>query len=461
MNIAKLIKQGEGETLEFKQNFDREGVFISAGAMANRNGGKILIGVTNKGAASGITIGKETLKDWANQISQGTDPKIIVDIGAYKAGEKTVVVIEVPNSNVKPVSVGGKYYLRVANSNRNLPLHKLNEIYMGSVGMSWDAMPAHKALMRDISMKKVKLYMERSLASGRRKFSDPPLQVLKKLGFIVDDRPTWSAILLFGNEPNKFVKHARVHCGRIKGESKIIDDNYIEGDIFEQINKTISVIERNINVEFVITGKKAQRDEVWEYPLDALRESVINAICHRDYMDTNDILIKIYDDRISIWNPGGLPFGMTMDMFKNPDHPSKPRNKNIAQALYDIADIERYGTGVKRILDACRKAGLPNPVFEEMGEGFHVLFRKPESEKLKLAGEREEIYHVLTARQKEIMQHVKLHGKITLSECVKLIPGVSEKTLYRDLQNLVSRKILQPVGEKRGTRYILTQKRLK
>jgi len=459
MTISNLIKQGESETLEFKQSFGSEAI-VSAAALASKSGGKILIGVTDKGEIKGVSIGKETLKDWVNQISQATEPKLVVDIHSEKIKDQHVAIIEVPNTKVKPVSANGRYYLRVSNSNRQIPLHQVSEIYMGSVGISWDGLPVLKASLRDISMKKVKFYMQRSIASKRRKFTDSPLQILHKLGFVVNNKPTWAAILLFGNDPSKFLPHARVHCGRLKG-ARIIDDNYIEGDLFEQIDKTMSVIQRNISVEYIITGKKAQREEVWEYPLDAIREAVINAICHRDYSDGNEITIKINDDSIVIWNPGTLPFGMTMEMYRNPNHTSIPRNKNIAKALYDVEAIEHYGSGVKRILEACKASGMPTPEFEEQPTGFNVLFKKVEpkvSERKIAVAEPSSIYGVvLTANQMKTINYLKKKGKITNTEYQKLFK-VGHRAASKNLSKMVELGFIKRVGVGgNGTFYTLSK----
>ncbi len=450
MNISKIIKQGEGETVEFKLGFNHEAI-IAIASMANRNGGTLIVGVSDKGEVKGVQLGKETLKNWVNEIAQATDPKLMVDLRAEKVKNMSVVVFSVSSPEVKPIAVSGRYYLRIANSTRQLSLHKVNEIYMSSVGLSWDKTIIKSASVKDINLQKVKNYMQKSSISKRRRFRDPPMQTLKNLEYVKENKPTVAGILLFGTNPNKFVKHARVHCGRIKGGSIIIDDNIIDGDLFEQIDKTMSVIQRNISVEFVITGKKAQRDEIWEYPLDALREAVINAICHRDYMDSNDIIIKIYEDCISIWNPGGLPPDMPFAIFSNPNHPSKPRNKGIAQALYDVADIEQYGSGVKRILEACKASGLPTPIFEEQAGGFHVLFRKTETQNV----DHNTGLVILNARQNKAIEYIKKHNHITNSGYQKFFK-VSKSTATRELNILLKQGVLERQGSVgTGTIYLL------
>lgn len=202
-----------------------------------------------------------------------------------------------------------------------------------------------------------------------------PREALEKLELIRDGRPTWAAILLFGKRPQSPLVQATVHCGRFRTEIDITDDRMIEGLIIDQIDETMDFLKKHINVRFVITGKP-QRDQIWDYPLEALREAVVNAICHRDYGDTADIQIKVFDDHIRIWNPGFLPYGVTIADLYRRTHASKPRNKLIAQVFYDLEIIERYGSGIQRMLDACRAAGIPEPTFTESSGGFLITFRK-------------------------------------------------------------------------------------
>ena len=363
MNLHKLIKQGESETLEFKQSFDKEAL-ITVCAFANHKGGDILIGVADNKKITGAQVGKETLKNWANQVSQGTEPRMAVNISEEIVDEKSIVVIRVPEYPVKPASVNGKCYIRVANSNRLLTIPEITEIHLNSINTSWDSFVAEGTTIEDIDLIKVKDYIRQAQETGRRKFVNPskPLEVLQKIDLIKNAKPTWAAILLFSKDSSHFLKQARVHCGRFKQLSIIIDDKYIDGNIIRQVEETMSAIKKNINVRYVITGKP-KRDEIWDYPLEALREAVLNSICHRDYRDSAEIIIKIYDDKISIWNPGRLPSGITLKELHDPIHNSKPRNPRIAEIFYDIGEIERYGSGIQRILDSCKEAKIPPPIF--------------------------------------------------------------------------------------------------
>ncbi|NOY58221.1 MAG: transcriptional regulator [Calditrichaeota bacterium] len=323
-------------------------------------------------------------------------------------------------------------------------------MHLFSTGNSWDALPAAVSGAEVLHAEKISDYITASLALGRRSFQqkDDPVDILKKVELIKDGTPTWAAVLLFGKTPQSPITQATIHCGRFKGETKIIDDRLISGTIIEQINEVMDFIRKNTNVEFVITGKP-QRDEIWDYPLEALREAVINAVCHRDYSDPADIQIKIYDESIQIWNPGGLPFDMTIDDLLDPAHSSKPRNKLIAQIFYDMGIIERYGSGIQRMIDECIEAGLPGPVFEEKFGGFAITFSKNifSESSLKELG--------LNSRQIKAVIYVKEKGRITNTEYQALC-DVKKRAASEDIGKLVELNILERIGiTGKGTYYIL------
>jgi ATP-dependent DNA helicase RecG len=452
MTLEKLveeIKGGESITIEFKASFDKE-VLETSVAFANTKGGVILIGVADRGEIKGVQIGKETLKDWANQISQSTEPRIIPEIEIEEIDRKKVAVIRIKEFPIKPVSSKGRCFRRVKNSNRVMQPHEIAEMHFQSTGMSWDKLTVTNASADIIDFEKVRKYIESARDAGRRKISveENPLQVLQKLELIKDGRPTWASILLFHRYPQQFLSQAVIHCGRFKEEAIVIDDRMIEGTLTEQIEEAMDFIRKSISVKFVMTGKPA-REEVWDYPLEALREAITNAVCHRDYTTPSNTEIRIYDDQLIVWNPGGLPLGLTVEDLYKP-HPSVLRNKGIGEIFYDTGLIEQWGSGIDKMRKACLRAGIPEPKFEEH-QGFRVIFRKDiyTEEYLQKLG--------LNERQIKAVMYVKEKGKITNKE-YQGVCNISERTATRDLSNLVSLGLFTQIGiTGKGTEYILTR----
>jgi len=220
----------------------------------------------------------------------------------------------------------------------------------------------------------------------------------------------------------------------------------VEGTIIEQVEEAMNFIRKSINVEFAMTGKPA-REQIWDYPLEALREAVINAACHRDYTISSNTEVRIYDDKLIVWSPGGLPLGITIEELYKP-HSSVLRNKGIGGAFYDMGWIEQWGSGIDKMCKACTKAGLPEPRFEEY-QGFRVIFTKDiyTEEYLRDLS--------LNDRQIKAVMYVKERGKITNKEYRGMF-GITDRMALIDLSELCAKEIFERIGKTgRKTEYLL------
>lgn len=238
----------------------------------------------------------------------------------------------------------------------------------------------------DLDLDAVRSYMRNATQQGRRNFAehDDPWQVLQKLELVQSETAiTRAAILLFGKSPQSPLTQAVVHAGRLQQLVHIMDHRIIAGTVIAQVEEAMAFMQKNLHVRFEITGAPA-RQEIWDYPLVALREALINAICHRDYGDTADIQIKIFENSLHIWSPGTLPFDVSVPDLLDPMHASRPRNKLIAQVFFDLGLIERYGGGIQRILAACASAGLPPPELQNFQGGFRMLFKQAATDQIPL-----------------------------------------------------------------------------
>jgi ATP-dependent DNA helicase RecG len=438
----------ESDKIEFKESFDREAV-VTAGAFANTRGGTIFIGITDHGNVVGTLIGTESIREWANTISQSTEPRLIPEIEEISREGKPVVAIHIKENPLKPVSVRGRCYRRVGTSNRAMQPHEIAEMHLQSTGSSWDLTPAQKTTLADLDLAKVADYIKKANETGRRNIApgESPQTVLEKIGLVQDNKPSWAAILLFGKDPQRFLSQATIHCGLFDtDEISVLDDRMVTGTILEQVNDAIEFIRKNIRVAFVMTGEPEHK-QVWDYPVEALREAVINAVCHRDYTISSSVEIRILRDSLKVWSPGRLAFGITLPELFAP-HSSVLRNKGIAQIFYDIAWIERWGSGIQKIRTACAEAKLPEPVFQE-DQGFSVVFRKDifNEEYLGQQG--------LNNRQIQAVAYIREHGKITNSE-FQILASIKKRQATKDLNDLEERQVISRVGKTgKGTHYIL------
>jgi len=246
-----------------------------------------------------------------------------------------------------------------------------------------------------------------------------------------------------------------VRIGRFKTETTIIDDKWIKGNLFQQFEETLNILRQSISVRYEIKG--IEREDVWDYPIPALREAVLNALIHRDYFDiANFIVIKVYDGHIWFSNPGGLPEGITLEELKRP-HKSFLRNPLIAKVFYLAGYIEQYGSGTVRMVEWMREAGLPEPEYKEEMGGFSVYFYKDiyTEDNLRKMG--------LNERQIKAVMYVKEKGKIANKEYQE-INNISRQMATLDLSVLAAKGIFIRVGKAgRGIAYQLpklTNKRL-
>ena len=344
-DLLNIIAKGEGLHTEFKSNFNVEAM-ESITAFANAEGGKVLIGVSNKGKIVGVSINEESLQQWVNEIKSKTDPAILVDAERYEIEGKTIVVLSVPEYPVKPISLQGRFYKRIGNSNHLLSATEIANLSMLSLQVSWDSFPALGKTLDDLDSEAIERFIEKVSANGRLNLSGKTwIDKLRKLNLIKGETPTNAAYLLFGKGNIGY----NVHAGRFKTPSMIIDDRMMNGNLFETVEATMRFLISQIKVAYEITGKSTQRTEIFEYPLPALREIVLNTIIHRDYTSPMDVQIKIFDQKITFFSPGELFGKQTIEALRTDDYQAYTRNKLIAEAFYLTGDIEKYGTGYTRI----------------------------------------------------------------------------------------------------------------
>lgn len=377
-NLLQRITAGESQTQAFKTSFDKACI-TSLVAFANSQGGTVWVGVTDKGALQGVSLGKETLNEWLGQIKSSTSPSLIPELTAHQIEEKTIVAIEVAEFPVKPVSTRGRYYKRIASANHALALNEISDLYLQTLQVSWDAHPAPGRSVAELSPSKIESFIQQVNAGGRFALeTGMPLAALQKLNYVTSaGQPTWAALLLFASEP---MRH-HVHIGRFKTPSMIIDDRQLTDTLFEVVEQSMAFIVSHISVAFEFDGS-IQRKERFAYPLPALREALLNAVVHRSYTDPSDIQIKIFDDRITLFSPGGFYGGIRVADIQADNYRSSLRNKLVAEGFYLTRAIEKYGSGFIRIRKALEDYPEINFNIQEFAGGVMVTFsrQQPESQ---------------------------------------------------------------------------------
>ena len=455
----------ESETVEFKTSLsETKKIIETLSAFSNGKGGRALVGIDDDGYVKGIDIGRNTIENLANDIKRNTDPPLFPSINIEIHEEKKIISIEVKESPIKPVFALGRAFKRVGKTNQRLTSSEIRELSRVGVGYCYSAQTVKGTTIEDISTDRIEKFVGK--ARKRRGWTIEYTNkgdFLIKMGLVNQEGVSIAALLLFGKEPQRFVMQSEVRCGRVKGIEPLEFEDFdvIGGDIITQVDHLMKSIRKNLKLEVKI-GDKPERIERWEYPLSAIREGIINAICHRDYGETSNVQVRIFDDRLEIWSPGKLPPGITIAKLRG-EHESIPPNPLIAKPFFLIGYIENWGTGTNRIIRECVGYGQPEPAFRETGTSFVITFRKDNLSE-------EYLRHIgLNANQVSAVLLLKQNKEITNSEYQKL-NGVSKPTASRELSVLVKKGIIERQGKTgRGTIYILkgsngsetAQKRLK
>ena len=449
--LKELIDVGESAKTEFKESLNlSEPIGKTISSFSNASGGTLVIGVTDSGKIKGVDLGKDTLEKLANRIKQHTDPKIYPSIRTVKIDSKDIVIIQINESQEKPVFYRNRAYKRIGKSTHKLTSSEIRNLARNSgEKVYWDEQICEDASLKDIDEGKVREFLK--TAKQKRALDIDPetpiKEALSRLDVLKEEKPTNACVLLFSNNPQRFFLPAETRCARFKGTKPItfIDMKVFDGDLIEQRDDSIEFVKKHIQMEAEIKG--TERVEKWEYPIEAIREAITNAICHRDYKIASNVQIRIFDDRLEVWGCGPLPEPLTIDDLKK-KHDSVLRNPLIAKCFFLIKFIEKWGTGTNRIIEKCLEHGLPDPLFEETSGSLVVTFRKYKVD--------EEILDELNHRQKKAVKYLKEHKSIKSGDLQKLFPEVSRETIRKDLKGLTKRGITRKTGSKRGTEYILT-----
>lgn len=454
-NITDILKTGESEQTEFKPSLSQQdNIMATISAFSNTHGGVLIIGVSDNGEPLRMDIGNHTLENLANQIKQNTDPAIYPSIRIEEIEDKHVIVVEVKESAEKPVLAFGKAYMRVGRSNQKVGYAQIKDLVQRSSKFYWDEKICDGAKLADIDEERVKWFLKeakhkRGLDIDENTSAE---EALLRLKLLKDKKPTNGAVLLFAKYPQRYFLQSEVKCIRFKGltvTGEMIDLRTVDGDVFNQLVEAEKFIFNNIAMSAWIEEGKLQRQERWEYPQDAIREALANAISHRDYESSSKVQVRIFDDRMEFWNPGKLPDGWTTETLKH-THESVPTNPAIAKQFFWVKYIEEVGTGTNKIIEKCIDWGLPEPEFKCTGTSLVVTLWKTKLTEEYLAA------LDLNERQRKVINYLKKNKRITSKEYMDLF-SIAERTARRDLKLLVDEGILIQVGEsKKSTYYELT-----
>ena len=407
---------------------------------ANANGGRLYIGMDDKGEVSGIDNFTELLEQLPNKFRDILG--VFLEVNLKEEKDKHYLEIVVPRYEM-PISLRSKYYVRMGSTLQELKGPALNEFILSRTGKTWDDLPVESASIKDIDEGAVKFFIKKALKSKRVSVDaadDGTETLLSNLHLINNKgRLKNASLLLFGKDPQKYFTTAYFKIGRFgMSDADLRFQDVVEGDLIEMADKVMDILKLKYLIS-PIRYEGLQRIENLEYPEPALREAILNAIVHKDYKGST-IQLSVYDDKLILWNPGKLPDELKIEMLKK-QHPSFPRNGHIAEIFFKAGYIESWGRGISMMMEACQKAGLPEPAIEEVAGGIQITFLKDILSADFLNRMR------LNKRQIKAILYTKQYGEITNS-IYQEVADVSKSTATRDIKDLENKGLLLNIGTK-------------
>ena len=426
--ITHLTASKESNSLEFKETTGQltRGMESGCAFMNSANGGYLLFGINDKGKITGQEVSDKTKKEIAGALRK-FEPAIFVDvqyipIPTHK--DKYIIAIHFEDIfNRKPYLFDGRAYVRIESTTSIMSQESYNELLINrhKEQFRWEAFPNKQLSVEMFDKEKVIGTIRLGIENGRlpestiENTSIPVL--LDKLDLAEDGLFKNAAAVLFAKKTSSHFPQCKLRLARFKGtnRSEFIDNAQIEGNIFILFDEAMAFLFKHLS----LSGKiiKAEREEELSIPYKALREAVINALCHRDYSNIGGSTgIAIYDDRIEIINTGKLPKGIDINNLTSP-HKSIPNNPLIANVLYRRKMLESWGRGLDLMYSECKRVGLPIPTLSDSQGEVVVTFYLKEQVTEQVTEQVITLIKILSDKEmsiKDILEALNLRHRPTL-----------------------------------------------
>ncbi len=431
----------ENQNIEFKSSWRDEYLKWICG-FANAGGGRLYVGINDQGEVIGLSNYKTLAEEIPNKIISHLG--VSCEINLLEKNQIVYLEIVVPPYEVA-ISFKGKYYFRSGSTLQELKGISLNDFLMRKSGKTWDESIDDSATIDELNPEAVNAFKSGAVKSYRLPNAGQEADLTKllvNLRLMEGKNLKRAAILLFGKDPQKYHLTAYLKIGRFGvKDSDLLSQELISGNIFEMADSAMEILDKKY-FRKSISYNGLHRIETPEYPYEAVREILLNAIVHRHYSGP-PIQVSIYDDKFMVWNFGTLPENLTIEDLKR-KHASHPRNKLLADLFFKGGLIEAWGRGTIKIIEECVKAHLPKPIIEEITGGIGVTLFNNWRAYLKLFN--------LNERQILAMEHFNENDKITNKDYQK-ITGASRETTSRDLADLTQKKLIESSGSKGAGSY--------
>jgi ATP-dependent DNA helicase RecG len=440
----------ESQNIEYKESWRDEYLKWICG-FANAQGGKIYIGCDDNGNVVGINNSKKLLEDIPNKVRDAMG--IIVGVNLLTDGGKEYIEIDVPSYPVG-ISCKGVYHYRSGSTKQILTGPALEAFLLRKHGATWDNSPMPAFTMDDVDDNVVAVFKKLAAKKGRidSSFLDEPKEVLlDRLHLVNGNYLTNAAMLLFSKDPERYQLGAFLKVGYFENDADLLYQDEIHGSLLEQVDKAIELIYLKY-MRAKISYEGIQRIERYFVPEAALREALLNAVCHKQYQSGIPIQISVYEDRLYVANVGSLPEDWTLEKLMN-KHTSKPYNPNIAYVFYLAGFIESWGRGVEKICTALRAENLPMPEYTVNPGDIMIKFTGPEDRIIRVTDRlsdqlSEKLSDKLSDKEKLTLELLVEDPGYTSPQIADKM-GVSRVSVTKYLKALKEKRLIERVGSDR------------
>lgn len=444
----------ENQNIEWKASWHDEYLKWICG-FANAQGGRIYIGINDKGFVSGISDSRKMLEDIPNKIRDILG--IIADVNLLTQDGKEYIEICVSPSSY-PVNYKGEYHYRGGSTKQLLKGAALTEFLLSKTGYKWDSVPVDGVTVEDLDQESFDIFRREALRSGRMTEADLNMnnqQILENLGLFEHGKLKRAAILLFHRNPEQWIAGAYIKIGYFGEGSDLRYQDEIHGSLFIQADRVIELIYLKY-MKAIISYDNVTRIETYPLPKAAVREAVYNAIIHCNYAALVPIQIRIHEDAVYISNDCVFPVGWTVETLME-RHRSQPYNPNIANGFFRAGYVETWGRGIEKICEACKEHGVRLPEYTLHMEDIMIKFtplmdsRKEKKQTGTLDGT---LDGTLSGTLEEnILSAIRKNSKVTQSQ-IALEIDCSERKVKRLMKSMQEKGMIERVGGRRSGEWV-------
>lgn len=452
--VKLLIREGEGLTVEFKERYTPR-IDEDMVAFANARGGTLLLGVRDDGTVSGERLTND-LKAKINSLARNCKPAIPVNLSQVDE----IAAIVVPEGTEKPYSCGSGYYRRLDGNTQKMSHEELRIMFAEHEPLPFEEKTVKGFTFDDVSKTKIRVFIKEA---GIRIGSTAVPDFLRSLKVADETRVKNAGILFFAKDAYDHLHQAQMTLLAFKGRDRlhIYDRRDVRDDLLTQFNEAVAFLKKHLNVRSEIRG--VNREDIYEIPLEVLREALVNALMHRDYSITGtQVSVEVFDNRVEIVNPGGLPKGLSIMEFGTV---SIRRNELIADLFFRLHKVERIGMGIQKMKESMVAAGLHEPTFAS-DAFFRATFQRLPEFALKKGEEgskkrfgdgseelverlEEKLAEKLVENERRILRLIHHNKRISISDMSKEV-GISTTAIHKNLLKLKQKGVLRRVGPDKG-----------